>query len=473
MYLTKYIFEYKIPSGKTCFVNTLNGKLCYGDNSLSKIIMEIRGGEVNEVSDEVNAKLNDIEALFDSVSDEEKLVEKLFAKAKDDLNQQNLLFGICLTYGCNLRCKYCYENDIHIQDKCMGEDEIDKILKVIGSIREERGINGTRIVLFGGEPFLNKNKNIVRYCLQKISEFILNEEREGRNSKIVAFSNGLELPDFSDLIEEYKKYIDSVMLTLNGPKEIHDMHRVSENGESSFERTVESIDMLLKMGIPVNLRMDADRTNINKLKDMAEFVIKKGWNKVPIFRYYVSPIRWVESPESKTMREHELIKEFIDEDEKSGGLVSKVFSLGALRVLHNVVNLLEEDKNSLSRPLAFYHCEGLRQQQYIFGTDGNIYRCLVSIGHEDKSFGTYDNKVIFDEERMKKWNDRNVLKIPDCKNCNVSLICGGGCAYESEEKNGSVLKRVCSQADLTLKAYLEAKDKGVNIKSYGFYYDSE
>ncbi|MHB1407760.1 MAG: SPASM domain-containing protein, partial [Desulfitobacteriaceae bacterium] len=44
---------------------------------------------------------------------------------------------------------------------------------------------------------------------------------------------------------------------------------------------------------------------------------------------------------------------------------------------------------------------------------------------------------------VRAWQERSVLTIPECHDCDVSLICGGGCGAVAKSKTGLVQAPDC------------------------------
>lgn len=87
-------------------------------------------------------------------------------------SQINKKHTIILTYDCNLRCSYCYEKNLRLNgkewvEKRLSSDMIDKIYKVIDHFDNNGDDKSKSIVLFGGEPLLPENREIVQYILQE------------------------------------------------------------------------------------------------------------------------------------------------------------------------------------------------------------------------------------------------------------------------------------------------------------------
>ena len=55
---------------------------------------------------------------------------------------------------------------------------------------------------------------------------------------------------------------------------------------------------------------------------------------------------------------------------------------------------------------------------------GNIYNCILAVGKEHKSIGTYYPTV---STKEKSFMTRDITTIEKCKSCPYSLFCGGGC----------------------------------------------
>lgn len=464
MYLTKYYYETKLPSGESVLVNFLTGKRFF----LQEPIRNLIKNWVNLGDTEAKNFLVNHNFLFKDKEEELLLIEKKIEQYHKELDKNPTLYGLCLTYDCNLRCPYCYENGIGRKNTIMSKESIRQILQGIAKRNEQLQKEHSLVVLFGGEPFMECNREAVQYFFEEAERFCKKEKASGRNSRIVLFSNGFELAGFLPLLERYKGEIDSVMLTLNGIKPIHDSLKRSPDGESSFERTSDVIAKLLEMGILVNVRCDVDKSNIRWLPQVADYVMERGWSDNPLFRYYISPIKWYDP--AVCLSEGGLLKSFVKLDGIYGGKLSRVFELGALRIVHNISSMFESQSDNSK--IAYLYCEAVKKQQYIFGTDGYLYKCLSSIGKPELAFGEYKDGIRIYEDKEERWSARNVLRLPKCRECRFAFICGGGCALQAE-KSGNFYDSECEDVKNILDVYLNAKQKGSNVRSYGFYYDEE
>ena len=75
--------------------------------------------------------------------------------------------------------------------------------------------------------------------------------------------------------------VKEVQVTLDGPAALHDRRRPHAGGAGTFDRIVAGIDGLVAAGIPVNLRVVADRENLPALPELAAFAEARGWLDLP------------------------------------------------------------------------------------------------------------------------------------------------------------------------------------------------
>jgi len=97
---------------------------------------------------------------------------------------------------------------------------------------------------------------------------------------------------------------------------------------------------------------------------------------------------------------------------------------------------------------------------------GNLYTCLLTVGRDNMEAGKYYPNLEYRENSIK---NRNIGKIPECKECIYSLLCGGGCPMRLSDYS-NVFKPACESIksqihDLLPKLYKverEHKQKIVN-----------
>ena len=147
-----------------------------------------------------------------------------------------------VTQNCNLRCKYCVysvgdgEKQRHHSNHRMtwqtAKDAIDFLwLHSIDSPKISIGF-------YGGEPLLEFElvKKIVEYSRQRFY---------GKEIQFNITSNGVLLND--EIIHYFAKNNITLMISLDGPKVIHDQNRVFPNGEGTFDTVMKHVEHIHKI----------------------------------------------------------------------------------------------------------------------------------------------------------------------------------------------------------------------------------
>lgn len=134
-----------------------------------------------------------------------------------------------VTQKCNLRCRYCvfsggYENRGHSNRSMDFKTAKKGIDFLIGHSAENNRIS---LGFYGGEPLLEFD--LIRKCIE-YSE----EKAEGKEIQFTLTTNGTILEE--KMIEYFEKHDMSLVISLDGPSEIHNKNRrFSLDNRGSFE----------------------------------------------------------------------------------------------------------------------------------------------------------------------------------------------------------------------------------------------
>jgi len=83
------------------------------------------------------------------------------------------------------------------------------------------------------------------------------------------------------------------------------------------------------------------------------------------------------------------------------------------------------------------------KQNGAFDYTGHIYSCTATVGKDDEALGTFYPEKNQLKELINVWESRDVVSIPECKECGVQLACGGGCGSVAKNKSGTVCSTDC------------------------------
>lgn len=434
MYISKYnlIFEIEGHNDKILF-NPLSGAMDIISDYEINILKKIKDGKLDKCDEKLIEPFLERKYVFTNKNEESELLLQTYEIYKKMKFKKRLTYLLIPTYSCNLRCPYCFEEEnIKLQSKIMEGRVLSRAFETIEYFREERKeAPPPHIVLFGGEPFLKRKNQI-----EIIKQILKISEEHGYTSSAV--SNGVDLIYYCNIIKRYNNFED-VQITLDGTKEVHNKRRMFSNGKGSFDNIVEGVDMALNYGINIVLRTNVDSQNIEELPQLAKFIYSKGWNDYDNFRSYVSVVKdfsnksnWchIAPPTSLLKRLVELKK--IHEE-------MKVIGLEGYTPLKYITRVLKEGKTYFP---VFSFC-GANDALFCFDPFGDLYACTDSVGRREHSVGKFYPTLTIDHTQLQKWRELDIFKNSRCRECDVSLICGGGCAYSALCKYGSTEYPFC------------------------------
>jgi uncharacterized protein len=349
---------------------------------------------------------------------EKAAFRKAYLQFLDERETDEVQLFFVPNYSCNFNCSYCYQGDYQVKGVVKDKDIIDAFFRHI-----DADFAGRRryITLFGGEPLLpgKLQRNLIKYII---------ESAAGRNTDIAVVTNGYHIREYIYLFRQAR--IREIQVTLDGTREVHDSRRTLKNGEGTFDRISEGVDMLLENNIPVNLRMVVDRDNIENLPELAQFAIDRGWTAYSHFCTQLG--RNYELHDCQAGRER---------------LFSRIEMYSELyRLITKYPHILDFHKPAFSVSRALYEtgelpaplfdaCPGTKTE-WAFDYTGNIYSCTATAGKKGEELGRFFPERVMYRDKIEEWEERDILSIKECQECNLSLICGGGCAAVARNRNG-------------------------------------
>jgi uncharacterized protein len=141
-----------------------------------------------------------------------------------DLNYTSLTLNI--TGKCNMACKYCFA------DTSIAKSMTFEIAKkaIDNMLAQKEDADEYSIFYFGGEPLLKKT------LLRQTSEYAYQEITVKRNKKIKFLINTNATLIDDEVIAIFKQYGFKVTVSLDGPREIHDINRIYSDGKGSYRK---------------------------------------------------------------------------------------------------------------------------------------------------------------------------------------------------------------------------------------------
>ena len=330
---------------------------------------------------------------------------------------------IAPTMLCNFKCPYCFVKD-NLKNQIMSKETIDKIINLI----KAQG-NECMVEWFGGEPSLVPD--ILENFYKKAYE---------NNIKIIRsllITNGsFENTDIWSVIE---KYITQIQITLDGTKVIHDNRRIYKNGKGSFYKIISNLDLLyekiqrgkVKNNIEVIIRCNVDKDNLLDSISLRNFILDRYDS---IFKFEFAKVC------KAGIKQYD--KNILSNKEWANFLIQLYEKYGILTYPYLPTN-----------HVLYHHCRASIPHSYVFDSIGNIYKCEIDLGEEEKIVGNCNYKFISKNNIEAKYAASTYNLLPKkCYNCSLLFFCWGGCVHYRFEND---MKANCKYHKTKLKKIIE------------------
>lgn len=427
MYRTSVYINYiKLKeSGRYMLLHGYTGAMDEASNSLVSLLKSIKNwtDKVSLPFTEETTEQLIIRGYLTSKTEEEE--KQLFVKTANILHKaqkkvKNFLFLV--TYNCNFRCPYCYENKISNfgkdwAEKTFSKELVDKAYATMQQIEPNTDMHSKVITLYGGEPLLYENKEIVKYIVDRGCSL---------GYTYSAITNGYDLEYFSDLLGSKK--IERLQITLDGVEQNHNKRRIHKSGKPTFTKILENIDFALKNGVKVNVRFNADKQNIDDIDDLHEIFMRKGFLSYRNFFAYSALIEnGNDNISNKELSNVSILdrSQYFDKysfrSESANSFQSiRCQDYGIQQLLRN--SIIKKEKIRFKAIFC-----GAQNGMIIFDPNGDLYNCWETVGNRNYAIGHYDESLCFDAAKYEMWVNTNVGNDPKCSKCKMALFCGGGC----------------------------------------------
>lgn len=322
-------------------------------------------------------------------------------------------WGFIITYNCNFRCPYCFENSISQNGKAwtgktFTKEMVDNAFLAMSKIEPERELHNNEILLYGGEPFLRNNKEVVSYIIKKGID---------NNYKFKVISNGYDLDFYADILSA--EYFTSFQITIDGDKTYHNKRKRHIVEGETFDKVIHNIGLLLSKSIQVFVRVNIDENNFQDLNRLKKMFSENGFYSNPCF--HLNPALILNTNSVQDCEDVKFLnnKDFLQllEDKSLNLLKGQDF------------NIEEMFYSCLKKKTCYQLRSTICPSQYgtyLFDPCGDIYSCLEFVGRKQHSIGRYKENIGWLKEK-EYWQSRNISNMSSCKVCKYALICGGQC----------------------------------------------
>jgi uncharacterized protein len=318
----------------------------------------------------------------------------------EDLYEQSraasgtLSLTIVTSLGCNFDCGYCYE-DKH--PSIISEDLQRHIVAFVEKRLEH--VTGLSVTWFGGEPLLGTkpllslSRHFLELCLRRGVEY---DASIVTNGYLLTAATAKQLQGHG---------VRSAQVTVDGPPEVHDKRRPTRGGKGTFWQIVKNIAAAVDSGIGVSVRVNVDKTNAMHTRRLLDILRDAGLSgRIDVYLGHTSV---------------PLAKECFNGREFA-------------RVEHqfNVVAAGESFTTPALPQLTGAPCTAVRKNEFVIGSEGELYKCWESVGHRDQVIGNIRDIDSVNVENN-KWINFSPFNNAECRACQVLPVCMGGCAQHA------------------------------------------
>ncbi|MCP5014428.1 MAG: radical SAM protein [Ketobacter sp.] len=340
------------------------------------------------------------------------------------------------SYNCDLKCPYCWQRLYHMDSPIMTEEMAKHLFGVLPNFIEVDSPERVDFVVFGGEP-LQDIPNLRKRVLQLLAL----ARDAGYSTKII--SNGVGL---GPSIPYLKDAMDLIQITIDGPAEVHNKRRPHPKTRDSFTPMVEGVTRALEAGIRINVRVNTDLTNLDRLPELSDFAKDQGWLDSKLLRFHLAPVK-NHNTRRATPSESVLLNKVLDKVKQDPRMT--IYDLTGFPGIKYFQGFKESGLFSLHR---FFNCEA-QINFFAFDLEGDIYSCWDAAGLKHLAVGRFHPNVTIDNEELGKWRGRTSLDIAGCEGCASSPHCGGGCQFLTLEHKETFLAPNC---DSMMEGYAQS-----------------
>jgi uncharacterized protein len=391
MKLSKFNIEKNVDNG-TILYNTMSGGVLFLNSEYSDSYRKIKKTGYCERED-LTKELRKGEMLLNDGVNEVGRIKILSNMTR--LDTHGLSLTIAPTMECNFACPYCFEEGVRYNKMTpIVEEQVINFIKE--SNKEE---NPLSICWYGGEPLMGI-KNI-----ENITREIMKNEKIVENYSASIITNGFYLNRKTALLLSELR-INTAQITLDGPPDIHNTRRVPLNGRPTFDIIMKNIIECCDI-LNISIRVNVDRTNINRVSEMLDILEKNGLkNKVG---FYIAAVD--DSASSKPNADCFNDKEFSEEELS--------FYIEGLKRGFNLISVPGQNLGV---------CGAISLNSFVIDPLGNLYKCWNEIGRIEACVGNVVDGMEYNKKLSDYLQFEPVID-EDCEACPVLPSCMGGCLY--------------------------------------------
>lgn len=332
------------------------------------------------------------------------------------------------TVSCNLVCPYCFETS-----KPRGMMSEDTCSKVADFIKSHVNAKYLYLTWFGGEPM--RGTKVMEHFLAKIKEF--SEDIKLAHHGIITNGTLLDSSRWS-VFKEYP--LNFLQITLDGKKPTHDKKRIRPDGKGTYDEILHNLQQFASEfpDTSISVRVNIDKNNADEFMDVYDSIGQLFPEKKNLF-VYPGIIKGcgTETIDSPFLRNQDIAK---------------------------IRNKMVERGYPISYPqYNMGGCCATSISSYVIGPKGEIYKCWMDLGKEDRVIGNVSDRKYTNAPLLGRYMlYGSHVMTPECWKCPLLPICSNDCAHER-------LENMDNKADNDLCCIYKDNNEALLDSMYKFY----
>ncbi|WP_196594517.1 thioether cross-link-forming SCIFF peptide maturase [Pectinatus sottacetonis] len=338
--------------------------------------------------------------------------------------EKGVVKSMCLlvAHDCNFRCKYCFADsgeyggvDRSLMSNEVGEAAVEYIIKHSGSRKH------CEMDFFGGEPLINMP------VVKHVTAYVRKREKEtGKLFNLTLTTNGMLLND--ENIAFLNDNNISVVISLDGRKEVHDRMRPDVGGNGTYDKVVANFKKFVKSRNDENYYMRGTYTkyNLDFTRDVLSMA-DEGFDILSVEPVIAKEADYaiLESDLPRIFEEYDhLVEAYLDYRHKGKGFFFFHFNI---------------DLNKGPCVVKKLSGCGAGHEYYAVAANGDMYPCHQFVGRKKYLLGN-----VFEGVKNTKlpayFRNCHVLNKEKCRECWARFFCSGGCHANADLFNNDIYK---------------------------------
>jgi uncharacterized protein len=344
--------------------------------------------------------------VADATSEHEEMLG--FMKRLNSANKRLSITAV-LNLDCNLACKYCFEGNR--KGRFYMSQETAALFLDFISLQDLSEKEEIKVVFYGGEPLLSME--LIIHLSKEIKAIA---DRKGVGYKFSLITNGTLLTP--GVVEKLKPLgMTSAGVTLDGPREVHDLLRPFKSGRGSFDAIVKNLKKVCSM-LSVQIGGNFTKASYDKVPYLLDYLLESGLTPDKVLGVKFDPVT----------RESD---EFALADFHDGCASPNEPWLFDASLFVREEILKRGYPTPRIMPIA---CALEYRDSIVVNYDGSIYKCTGFIGRESLQIGDIRNgiKDYPISHNLDNWKNK------ECLDCAYLPLCFGGCRYMKYVRDGNM-----------------------------------